>query len=136
MKSKKEIIIAFKSLKDLGSDAIKAIRTKTPKIQPVDTVYFDDWTSFRHFMSLQKIEILTMISSLEPNSIYELMKLLDRSLSAVQKDCEALARAGFITLEKKNTGRGQVVPRLKFKYDKIVVKLVAHPYELLFRSVA
>lgn len=136
MKSKKEMIIAFKSLDDLGKEAIKAIKSRTAKIQPKNIVYFDNWTSFRGFMSLQKLEILTMISCVEPNSIYELTRLLDRSLAAVQKDCEALEQVGFISLEKKKTGRGQVVPRLKFDYDKIVVKLPAHPYELSFKAAA
>jgi predicted transcriptional regulator len=134
MKSKKEIIVAFKSLDELGKEAIKSIKNKKTGIQPENIVYFDSWTSFRGFMSLQKLEILTMISSLEPKSIYELMRLLDRSLSAVQKDCEALEQAGFITLEKQKTGRGQVVPRLKFNYDKIIVQLPRHPYELTFKA--
>lgn len=136
MKSKKEIIVAFKSLDELGKEAIKSIKNRKPSIQPENIIYFDSWTSFRGFMSLQKLEILTMISSLEPKSIYELMRLLDRSLSAVQKDCEALEQVGFITLEKQKTGRGQVVPRLKFNYDKIIVKLPRHPYELSFKAAA
>lgn len=136
MKSKKEIIVVFKSLDDLSKEAIKAIKTRTAKVQPENIIYFDSWTSFRGFMSLQKLEILAMISSVEPNSIYELMRLLDRSLSAVQKDCEALEQVGFITLVKKKTGRGQVVPRLKFNYDKIIVKLPEHPYELSFKAAA
>ena len=134
MKSKKEMVIAFKSLEQLGQEAMKAIKSKKPNIQAKNIIYFDSWSSFRGFMSLQKLEILTMISSLEPNSIYELTRLLDRSLSAVQKDCEALEQVGFITLKKKMTGRGQVVPRLKFNYDKIVVKLPQHPYQLAFKA--
>lgn len=136
MKNKKEMIVAFKTLDELGKEAIKAIKNRKPSIQPDNVVYFDSWTSFRNFMTLQKLEVLMMISSVEPNSIYELMRLLDRSLTAVQKDCEALERVGFITLEKQKTGRGQVVPRLKFKYDKIVVQLAQHPYELSFKAAA
>jgi len=136
MKSKKEIIISFKSLDELGKEAINSIKNRKQNIQPDNIIYFDSWTSFRGFMSLQKLEILMMISSLEPKSIYELTRLLDRSLSAVQKDCEALAQVGFITLEKKKSGRGQVTPRLKFNYDKIVVKLIRHPYVLSFKATA
>ena len=136
MKFKKEMIIAFKTLDDLGKEAIRAIKTKTAKIQPDNIIYFDSWTAFRGFMSIQKLEILTMISSVKPNSIYELTRLLDRSLAAVQKDCEVLEQVGFITLEKKKTGRGQVVPRLKFNYDKIIVELPEHPYELSFKASA
>lgn len=136
MKTKKEMIIAFKSLEDLGAEAITTIRNKNSKVQPVNVIYFSNWTSFRNFMSLQKIEILTMISSVQPKSIYELTRLLDRSLAAVQKDCEVLERTGFITLEKQKSGRKQLLPRLKFNYDKIIVKLSDHPYELSFKAAA
>lgn len=136
MKTKKEMIIAFKSLEDLGAEAITAIRNKNSKVQPVNVIYFSNWTSFRNFMSLQKIEILTMISSVQPKSIYELTRLLDRSLAAVQKDCEVLEKTGFITLEKQKSGRKQLIPRLKFNYDKIIVKLSDHPYELSFKAAA
>lgn len=136
MKTKKEMIIVFKSLEDLGAEAITAIRNKNSKVQPVNVIYFSNWTSFRNFMSLQKIEILTMISSVQPKSIYELTRLLDRSLAAVQKDCEVLEKTGFITLEKQKSGRKQLLPRLKFNYDKIIVKLSDHPYELSFKAAA
>lgn len=136
MKTKKEMIIAFKTLDDFSKEAIKSIKTRTSKIQPENVIYFDNWTSFRGFMTLQKLEILTMVSSLEPNSIYELTQLLERSLAAVQKDCEALEQVGFITLDKKKTGRSQVVPRLKFNYDKIVVQLAVNPYLLSFKTAA
>lgn len=135
-KSNKEMFIAFKSMDEFEKEAIQAIKNKKIYIQPENVIFFDSLNSFRAFMSLQKLEILTFISSTEPSSIYELTRLLDRSLSAVQKDCEALEQVGFITLEKKKTGRGQVVPRLKFKYDRIVVELPKHPYELSFRAVA
>jgi predicted transcriptional regulator len=126
----------FKSLDEMTTELLSSLKNKTPKIQAENIIYCDNWASFRNFMSLQKIEILTMISSAQPNSIYELTRMLDRSLSAVQKDCESLEQTGFITLEKKKTGRGQITPRLKFKYDKIVVRLPQYPYELSFKATA
>ena len=136
MKSKKELIIGFMTLDELGKKAIRAIKTRKSDIQPKSIIYFDTWTSFRGFMTLQKLEILMMISSVEPKSIYELSRLLDRSLAAVQKDCEVLAHIGFINLKKQKTGRGQITPTLVFEYNKIVVKLPKHPYELTFKAAA
>lgn len=136
MKSKKEMIIEFMTLDELGQNALQSIKTRKPDIQPKNIIYFDSWTSFRGFMTLQKIEILTMISSVQPKSIYELARLLDRSLAAVQKDCEILERIGFIKLKKQKTGRGSITPTLVFEYDKIVVNLPKHAYELSFRVAA
>lgn len=136
MKAKKEMIIGFMTLEDLGQSALRAIKTKKPNLQPKNIIYFDSWRSFRGFMTLQKLEILMMVSSVEPKSIYELSKLLDRSLAAVQKDCEMLERTGFINLKKQKTGRGSITPTLVFDYDKIVVRLPKHPYELTFKAAA
>lgn len=135
-KPKKQIFIFFKSLEEFKKEALQSIKSRKTNIQPENIIYFDSLASFRGFMSLQKLEILTLISHAEPNSIYELTRLLDRSLAAVQKDCEALEQVGFITLERKKTGRGQLIPRLKFDYDRIVVELRKHTYELAFRAVA
>ncbi|MES2803712.1 MAG: hypothetical protein V4654_14565 [Bdellovibrionota bacterium] len=140
MKPKKDMIIEFLSLKEFGQRAIReikiALKTGVPNIQPKNVIQFDSVTSFRGFMTLQKIEILLMISNVKPKSIYELAKLLDRSLGAVQKDCDALARIRFIKLQKQKTGRGSITPKLAFDYDKIVVKLPKHPYELRFKAAA
>lgn len=136
MKFKKEMIINFMTLEELCQGAIRAIETRIPSIQPKNVIYFENWTGFRNFMTLQKIEILLMISNVKPKSIYELAKLLDRSLGAVQKDCDMLARIGFIKLQKQKTGRGSIMPKLAFDYDKIVVKLPNHPYELRFKAAA
>ena len=136
MKSKKEMHIGFMTLDELEQNALRAIKMRKPDIQPKNIIYFDTWTSFRGFMTLQKLEILMMISSVQPKSIYELCRLLDRSLAAVQKDCETLARIGFINLKKQKTGRGAITPTLVFEYNKIVVNLPKHPYELTFKAAA
>lgn len=140
MKSKKEMTIDFFSLEEFGQRTIAniktALKTGIPHIQPKNIIHFDSIASFRGFMTLQKIEILLMISNVKPKSIYELAKLLDRSLGAVQKDCDVLARIGFIKLQKQKTGRGSIMPKLAFDYDKIVVKLPKHPYELRFKAAA
>lgn len=136
MKSKKEMTIDFLTLDEFGQRAITAIKTGIPNIQPKNVIHFDSLTTFREFMTLQKLEILLMISNVKPKSIYELAKLLDRSLSAVQKDCDVLSRVGFIKLHRQKTGRGSITPKLVFDYDKIVVKLPKHPYELRFKAAA
>lgn len=134
MKSKKEMIIQFVALDDFAVNSIQAIQDRKKSIQSKNIIFFDSWTSFRGFMTLQKLEILIMISSVQPQSIYELSRLLDRSLSAVQKDCQMLERIGFISLKKQKTGRGSVIPSLVFDYDKIVVCLPKHPYALTFNA--
>ena len=87
-------------------------------------------------MSEQKLEILTLIANANPKSVYELAKMLGRAIAPVQKDCQSLETVGFIDFEKEKGGRGTLTPRLVFDYDRILVKLPSHPYELQFSSAA
>ena len=128
--------ITFKGLDDLEEDLLGLLKKKIPKVQRKDVVQFDSVASFRSFMSLQKIEILTLIATAEPRSVYELTKMLGRGLAPVQKDCQMLESAGFIKFEKEKGGRGSLKPKLVFDYTGIVVQLPDHPYELQFSSAS
>jgi predicted transcriptional regulator len=123
------MIVSFKGFRDLKADLIGALKSKKA-IQPKNSIYFDSPQSFRNFMTLQKIELLAMIAHAEPKSIYDLAKIVDRALDAVQKDCQMLEGSGFIKFDKQKTGRGSIVPKLKFDYNRIVVQLPDHPYSL------
>jgi predicted transcriptional regulator len=135
MKSK-AMIINFKNLDDLEKELLSLGKKKVPQVQSKNVIFFDSVASFRNFMTLQKLEILTMIAFEKPKSIYELTQMLDRGLAPVQKECQMLEKAGFIKLEREKTGRGSLKPRLAFDYDRLVVQLPEHPYELQFKSVA
>lgn len=128
--------IKFKGMDDLEIDLLGVLKRKTPNVQRKDVIQFDSVASFRNFMTLQKIEILTLIATAEPKSVYELTKMLDRGLAPVQKDCQMLESAGFIKFEKEKGGRGSLKPKLVFDYNRIVVQLPEHPYELQFSSAS
>lgn len=135
MKSK-AMVIMFKNLDDLEKELLNLGKKKVSQMQSKNVVYFDSVASFRNFMTLQKLEILTMIASEKPKSIYELTKMLDRGLAPVQKECQMLEKAGFISMEKEKSGRGSLKPRLSFDYDRLLVQFPKHPYELQFKAVA
>ncbi len=134
MSKRKDIYVEFRDLGDLEKDLLAVYKTKKPKVQPMDVVYFDTLSSFRGFMTLQKLEILATIATVEPKSIYELAQLLDRGLAAVQKDCQVLEASRFIKFEKQKGGRGSIKPKLVFDYDRIVVNRPDHPYSLKFEA--
>ena len=136
IKNKKAIVISFKNLNDLEKDLLDVFKSRTPLIQPKNTIYFDHINSFRSFMTFQKLEILAITAKLKPKSIYELAQMLGRSLAPVQKDCQILERTGFIKLKKEKGGRGTLTPYLKFDYDRIIIKIPKHALELKFKSVA
>lgn len=126
----------FMTLNELHKKVITAVKTRTPDIQPKNILYFDSVNSFRGFMTLQKLEILAIIAHHKPKSIYELARITNRGLAPVQKDCEALERIGFLMFEKQKSGRKTITPKLKFNYDRIIVKMPEAPYELTFKAAA
>lgn len=136
MKKSKALKIRFKGLDQLEKELLEIPKTKKGYIQPSDVILFDSIGSFRNFMTLQKLELLTIIASAKPKSIYELSRMVDRALGPVQNDCNALEELGFIVFEKEKTGRKTIMPKLKFNYDKLIIELPAHPYEWSFRAVA
>ncbi len=129
MNLNKAMVVSFKGLSDLKIDLMTAVKGKK-SIQPKNAIYFDTPQSFRNFMTLQKLELLGLIAYAEPKSIYDLAKMVNRALAAVQKDCQMLERSGFIKFNKEKGGRGAIVPKLSFNYDRIIVQLPEHPYSL------
>lgn len=136
MKSKKALTIKFQSLEQLKKELLDLPKTKKGYIQPEDVLLFESLNGFRNFMTLQKLELLAVISSANPKSVYELAKMVNRAIATVQKDCNLLASSGFIILEKEKGGRKSLAPRLKFNYDRIIVQMPEHPYELSFKAAA
>lgn len=136
MKKNNALKIKFKNLDQWEKELLDLPKSKKSYIQPNDVIIFDSLNSFRNFMTLQKIELLTIIASAKPKSVYELAKMVDRALGPVQNDCNILESVGFIVFEKQKTGRKTIAPKLKFNYDRIIVELPEHPYELSFKAVA
>ena len=136
MKIKKALTIKFKSLSELERELLDYPKTKVGYIQPKDVILFENMNAFRNFMTLQKLELLALIASAKPKSVYELAKMVDRAIAPVQKDCQSLAQARFIIFEKEKGGRSKMTPKLKFDYNRIVVEMPEHPYELSFKTAA
>lgn len=132
----KTMIVEFKGLQDLETDLLDLPKDRTRKLQPKNIIFFDSLTSFRSFMTIQKLEILTLIATAKPRSVYELAKVLNRAIAPVQKDCQMLQAAGFIALNKEKGGRGNLIPQLTFDYNCILVKMPNYPYALQFNAAA
>lgn len=131
------MFVQFKGFDDLREDLQKAFRTReVVYIQPKNVIFFDSIKSFRGYMTLQKIELLTVIATQKPKSIYELAKIVGRELAPVQSDCASLKSIGFIVFKREKTGRKSMAPRLKFNYNKIQVDVPRYRYELSFKAVA
>ncbi len=82
---------------------------------------FQSIEQMREFLTPKRIELLKTIRHEQPESIYELAKMVDRTPANVNQDVNRLANLGLIELEKTDTARKKVRP--KVRYDKIKMEM-------------
>lgn len=128
--------IQFKNRKEFFREVSGAIAKRKPLIQPKHQIFFESVATFRNFMTIQKIEVLTTIATQKPSSIYELAKLVDRDFAAVLRDCTGLEGTGFITLRATKNAKRTKVPRLIFDYFVMAIELPHSPYQIEFKHAA
>jgi len=68
---------------------------------------FDGVSALRQLLSNEKARILDVIKYKNPQSIYNLAKILERPFKAVFDDLKLLQRFGFIDLMKEKTKKRQ-----------------------------
>ena len=133
MKKISVLEIHFQAFEDFKKDVKKALAKRTSSIQSKSQIVFDSVASFRNFMTIQKIELLTVIATRKPSSIYELAQMVDRDFAAVLRDCTGLNAMGFIRLKESNDAKGSKIPQLSFNYSGLVVYLPKSPYQIEFQ---
>ncbi len=79
---------------------------------------FPDISYLAKVVSPERVRIYQTIRNQKPSSIYELAKMLDRSLSNVQRDVHELAQMGIIELKKtRKKGQKREVLCPLYKWD-------------------
>ena len=136
MKKNNVLEIHFQNFKDFTQEITIALTKRKPLIQPKNKIYFESIEGFRNFMTMQKVEILTVIYHCKPKTIYELTKILNRDFAAVLRDCKALKTTGFIDLKESKDNKGSKTPVLSFAYKRISIFLARSPYQIEFKEAA
>lgn len=132
----KTLEIYFKSLDEFEKGVTRGIAKREKFIQPKNHIYFGSIEDFRGFMTIHKLELLTVIASRTPSSIYKLARFVGRDFASVYKDCVGLESVGFLKLEQNKRGRREKKPVLSFDYSCIVVHLPQAPYQIEFGKAA
>ena len=132
----KTLEVHFRTLNQFERTLKQAVTKNRPAIKPQNFIYFDSVEGFRRFMTIQKLELLSVIALQFPGSIYELAKRVEREFPAVFKDCAALEAAGFIHIQQSKTGRKVKKPILSFPSSSISVYFPKNPLEISFREAA
>jgi predicted transcriptional regulator len=85
---------------------------------------FSDIKLLRNLLSNEKARILYALRSKNPNSIYQLAKILGRDFKSVREDIKVLERFGFIEFHSTKTGkRESLKPVLSIEKLQIVINI-------------
>jgi predicted transcriptional regulator len=119
----KNIKIAIKSDPMLFSE-IKQVWNaleKGEKVQKHKGVYFENLDTMRRVLTEERLRILKTIKTNNPQSIYELAKLIGRDIKNTFNDVQFLAQVGLIELKKAKDGREKTTPQVN--YDQILLEI-------------
>ena len=132
--------ITFESMQDFRSRTRAAVGAalagKKRSVQPKNVLIWASVEAYQQFMSDQKYTILAAIYKYQPQSVYQLAKILNRAQQNVARDCDLLAAHGFIRFEESEEGRKTKAPRLSFDYNAILIRLPIVTYKVEFEDLA
>ncbi|QWR78393.1 HVO_A0114 family putative DNA-binding protein [Candidatus Magnetomonas plexicatena] len=119
----KTIKIVIKSDEDIFNEVKEVVRKieQNEKIKKHEEIAFDDIDTLRKILTDGRMKILKGIKKYNPQSIYELAKILDRDIKNTFDDVQFLAEMGLIELKKTKDGREKTTP--KVSYDNILVEI-------------
>jgi len=119
----KNIKIAIKSDPVLFSEIKQVWNSleKGEKVQKHKGVYFENLDTMRKVLTEERLRILKTIKTNNPQSIYELAKLIKRDIKNTFNDVQFLAQVGLIELKKTKDGREKTTPQVN--YDQILLEI-------------
>ncbi len=135
----KPLKITFESLDSFALRsrlAIEQIALKKRTLQKKDVLVWSSVEAYQQFMSDQKYTILAAIYKYQPQSVYQLAKILNRAQQNVARDCDLLEGHGFIHFVESKDGRKVKAPKLAFDYNAIMVCLPSVTYKVEFEEAA
>lgn len=118
----KKAKIYIDSWESIVRDVKRAIKGELTYIQKENEIRFMNWHAFSNALTPLRIEMLAVIASQKPNSIYELAKILNRDFKNVHSNVKYLAELGLIDL--KETGRRSSLKPIA-KYRGIDIEFAA-----------
>ena len=119
----KKIAIGIKGLKESLEDFATAWKKieAGQQVKKQEGLYFESIDTMRAILTNKRLLILKTIKEKEPNSIYELAKILERDIKNINQDLKLLADVGLVVLEKMDKDKKRIVPHVD--YSKILLEI-------------
>ena len=102
------------------AEAFEKVR-RGKKIDKSRGIYFTSLEAMRKVLTEKRLELLHVIKEQEPDSVYELSKLVKRDIKNINSDLELLKNMGLVSVSKTRKGRERIIPRVN--YDKIQLEI-------------
>ena len=119
----KNVTIRIKSLEDVLDEA-KGVMQKLErgeKVKKHEGISFENLEAMRKALTDERLRILKTIKKENPQSIYELAKLLGRDIKNTFDDVQFLTQVGLLELKKTKHGREKTKPMVN--YDRILLEI-------------
>lgn len=94
---------------------------KGKKVKPQSVISFESLKTMRKFITDERLRILKAVKEYNPDSIYELAKLLKRDTKNVSDDVHYLSELGLIEIKRAKDKRHKTKPIVD--YEKILVEI-------------
>ena len=91
------------------------------KVDKSRGVYFTSLEAMRKVLTEKRLELLHVIKDQQPDSVYELSKIVKRDIKNINHDLELLKNIGLVSMSKTRKGRERVIPRVN--YNKIQLEI-------------
>ena len=132
--------IVFESLDDFKERTKAQLKKSTVSGKALslakNTLRFESVAAYQQVMSDQKYAILAAVYLHQPQSVYQLAKIVGRSPQNVFRDCKVLEGHGFLIQEATGDNRKTKIPKLAFDYNAIVIYMPSITYKVEFESDA
>ena len=91
------------------------------RVEKSGGIYFTSLEGMRKILTEKRLELLHVIKERQPDSVYELSKIVKRDIKNISDDLDLLENIGLVSMTKARKGRKQITPRVN--YDKIQLEI-------------
>ena|SRR3990167_10038114 len=107
---RKNAKIIIKSVSEIKKEWKEALKGKKRGSQKDNELIFTGLETAAKVFTKNRIEVLKVIISEQPKSIYEISKIVKRDFKNVHSDVKFLAEIGLIELKESGDPRGGLIP--------------------------
>jgi len=119
----KKIKLGMKDVKQVSNGAGKSGTLENEKDANNDKkLCFESIKEFRKAITPKRIELLHITKTMNPKSINELARILERDIKSISTDIHLLGKLGLVNFKRKTEGRKEVMPVVD--YAKISLEIV------------